>query len=468
MKFHSQTLTCPLCDKLSRVEQLPDEELVWEFPHSVALLGPWQYHTGYCILVARAHAVELHHLPDSVRRGYLEEMCLVARAIDECFRPRKMNYEALGNQVAHLHWHLFPRRHDDPDALKAVWLGFERAERDAGEKHRLQTGALSRTEITARLRKTLQGLKFETLMNPLRIGTRSSPLALWQARHVSRLLRAAAPEVTLELVEIQTTGDQVRDVPLAQLGGEGVFTKAIQQALQENRVDIAVHSLKDLPTFQVANLVLAAVPPRGPVGDAFVAKKHRAFSDLPAGAIVASSSLRRRAQVHYRRPDLKLVDMRGNVETRLRKLMESDLDAIVLAQAGLERLQLAEQITEILEPSWMLPAVGQGALALECRGDDARARGVVEKINDAATRDAVLAERALLRGLGGGCQVPIGAVTIIEGQVLTLKGVVLTPNGQTRIASEITRTLEEAESMGQSLAEDLLAKGARQILGFEL
>ena len=301
-------------------------------------------------------------------------------------------------------------------------------------------------------------------MTSLRIGTRGSPLALWQAHHVSGLLRAFFPGVRLELVEIQTVGDQVRDVPLGQLGGDGVFTKAIQQALQENRVDIAVHSLKDLPTFTVANVVLAAVPARGPAGDALIAKKHRSFRELPAGAIVGSSSLRRRAQILYRRPDVKLVDMRGNVETRLRKLLDADLDAIILAQAGLERLSLGEHITEILDTSWMLPAVGQGALGLECRSEDARTRSLLEKINDPATHRAVLAERALLRTLGGGCQVPIGALTSVRGDQLTLRGVVLSPNGRERVEGEVTRSLEEPETVGRLLAENLLARGARQIL----
>jgi diadenosine tetraphosphate (Ap4A) HIT family hydrolase len=152
-------MTCPLCEKLSRLSELPDEEVVWQFPHSVALLGPWQYHTGYCVLVARTHAAELHHLADDERRAYLEEMCLLARAIDVTLQPRKMNYEALGNQVAHLHWHLFPRRHDDPETFKAVWLGFERAEHDTVEREKLQTGPISRLEITARLRQTLLNLK---------------------------------------------------------------------------------------------------------------------------------------------------------------------------------------------------------------------------------------------------------------------------------------------------------------------
>ena len=298
----------------------------------------------------------------------------------------------------------------------------------------------------------------------LRLGTRGSPLALWQAQHVSGLLGAACPEVSVELVEIQTIGDQVRDVPLAQLGGDGVFTKAIQQALFDNRVDFAVHSLKDLPTFSVANLVLAAVPARGPTGDALVAKSSVSFNDLPSKAVVASSSLRRRAQVLYRRPDLTLVDIRGNVETRLHKLRDTNLDALILAQAGLERLGLAEHVTEILDTSWMLPAVGQGALGLECRANDAPTRGLLKKINDPATHRAVLAERAMLRALGGGCQVPIGAVTRERGDQLSLRGVVLSPDGSQRIESELTGSATEPEVLGQLVADDLLTRGARAIL----
>jgi len=301
-------------------------------------------------------------------------------------------------------------------------------------------------------------------MTTLRIGTRGSPLALWQAHHVSRLLAEAAPDVRLQLIEIETVGDQVRDVPLGQLGGDGVFTKAIQHALVDNCVDIAVHSLKDLPTFHVPNLLLAAVPQRGPVGDAFISKKYRFFDELPLGATVATGSLRRRAQVLFRRPDLHLVNIRGNVETRLRKLDESDLDAIILAQAGLERLGLEKLITEILDLSWMLPAVGQGALGLECRADDARARALLQKINHGPTRAAVLAERALLRGLGGGCQVPIGALTFFRDGLLILSGVVLTPDGQQRVVGEMARSLAEPEELGHLLAADLLAKGAGKIL----
>ena len=301
-------------------------------------------------------------------------------------------------------------------------------------------------------------------MTPIRIGTRGSPLALWQAHHVTALLRAVAPQRPIELVEIETVGDQVRDVPLTQLGGDGAFTKAIQQALLDNRVDVAVHSLKDLPTFVVEGLMLAAVPERGPTGDAFVSKKHRRFADLPAGAVVATSSLRRKAQLLHRRPDLKLIDIRGNVETRLRKLVEQDLDATILAQAGLVRLGLAEQITEILDASWMFPAVGQGALGLECRTADSQTRAILDQLNDMPTRWAVLAERAMLRGLGGGCQVPIGAVTEIADGMLTLRGVVLPPDGRQRIEAEITGPMEQAEALGQAVAEELRRRGADELL----
>lgn len=301
-------------------------------------------------------------------------------------------------------------------------------------------------------------------MNTLRIGTRGSPLALWQAKHVAGLLRVAAPQHAVELVEIETIGDQVRDVPLVQLGGEGAFTKAIQDALLDRRVDVAVHSLKDLPTFAVAGLVLAAVPQRGPTGDALVSRKYPAFVELPEGAVIGTSSLRRKAQLLHRRPDLKLIDMRGNVETRLRKLVEQDLDATILAQAGLVRLGMADQITEILDQSWMFPAVGQGALGLECRSDDAETCEVLDRLNDPPTRWSVLAERAMLRGLGGGCQVPIGAVTSIAHHVLTLRGVVLPPDGSKRIEAEIAGPVEQAEWLGNELAKHLRARGADELL----
>lgn len=301
-------------------------------------------------------------------------------------------------------------------------------------------------------------------MTPLRLGTRSSPLAMWQAHHVAGLLRTALPDLAVELVEIQTEGDQIRDVPLVQLGGQGAFTKAIQQALLERRVELAVHSLKDLPTFAVEGLVLAAVPQRGTTGDAFVSRKYPRFDALPPGAVVATSSLRRKAQILHRRPDLRLIDIRGNVETRLRKLAEQDLDATILAQAGLERLGLAGHIGEVLDAAWMYPAVGQGALGLECRSDDERTLRALARIDVPTAKACVLAERAMLRGLGGGCHVPIGARTRLDGSALTLQGVVVSPDGTERIAAESAAPMEQAEQLGQSLAQMLRTQGADRLL----
>jgi hydroxymethylbilane synthase len=300
---------------------------------------------------------------------------------------------------------------------------------------------------------------------PLRIGTRGSRLALWQAEHVAALLRPLAATRPVELVEIQTAGDQVRDVPLAQIGGEGVFTKEIQRAVLSGAVDVAVHSLKDLPTLPVAGLVLAAVPVRGATGDVFVSRRHRTFDSLPRGATVATSSLRRRAQALHRRPDLRLVDIRGNVETRLRKLDEQGLDALILAQAGLERLGLGETITEVLDSTWMLPAVGQGALGLECRADDRATMDLLEPLNDAPTRQALLAERSLLRTLQGGCQVPVGAAAIIAAGTLSLRAAVVAPDGSSRIEGTQGGPPARAEELGRRLATDLLEQGARELLG---
>lgn len=298
----------------------------------------------------------------------------------------------------------------------------------------------------------------------VRIATRGSPLALWQANHVAGRLRSLHPSLLVQLVEIQTTGDRDHDAPLSQIGGQGVFTKEIQRALLDRRADIAVHSLKDLPTFAVEGLVLAAVPPRGPAGDALVSNRHRSFAELPAGATVATSSQRRRAQVLHRRPDLRLVEIRGNVETRLGKLTAGDLDAILLAQAGLERLGLSDHVSEILDPVWMLPAVGQGALGLECRSDDTGCRTLLVQIDDPVSRHVVLAERAMLRGLGGGCQLPIGAAGSAAGNELRLRGVVLSPDGKSRIEDDVRGPLEEAEALGQTLAERLLLQGAGRLL----
>jgi hydroxymethylbilane synthase len=300
-------------------------------------------------------------------------------------------------------------------------------------------------------------------MTPIRIGTRGSKLALWQANHVADRLRPVAAPRPVELVIIATAGDQVRDVPLAQIGGEGVFTKEIQRALLEATVDVAVHSLKDLPTIPVEGLALAAVPERGPAGDVFVSERHRRFDDLPRGAVVATGSLRRRGQVLHRRPDLKLIDIRGNVETRLRKVRDQGLDATILAEAGLLRLGLGTAITEVLDQAWMLPAVGQGALGMECRADDPEALCLVGQLNHLPTRRAVLAEREMLRALGGGCQVPMGAVCRVSGDVLVLRGAVVRPDGGQRVEAQQSGPADDPEAIGRRVAEELLAQGAGKL-----
>jgi hydroxymethylbilane synthase len=302
------------------------------------------------------------------------------------------------------------------------------------------------------------------MSRPLRLGTRGSPLALWQAEHVAALLGPLAAPRLVELVRIETEGDRVRDRPLSQIGGDGLFTKEIQNALLDGRADVAVHSLKDLPTAAVEGLTLAAVPARGPVGDVFVSRRHLRFDDLPMGATVGTSSLRRRSQLLHRRPDLKIEDLRGNVETRLRKLDEQGWDGIILAEAGLMRLGLEGHITEILDRAWMLPAVGQGALGLECRSDDTETQTLLAPLNDAATRAAVLAERAFLRGLGGGCLVPIGALGEVRDGMLTLRGCVLSVDGSDRIEGVNSGPAMAAENVGRALATVLLGQGAAELL----
>ncbi len=301
-------------------------------------------------------------------------------------------------------------------------------------------------------------------LTPLRLGTRGSHLALWQANHVADRLRAVVSDRPVELVLIETHGDRDQASALSAMGGFGVFTKAIQTALHERRADVAVHSLKDLPTIPEPGLELVAVPPRGPTGDAFVSHKYRRFDDLPDRAVIGTSSLRRRAQLQNRRPGLHLIDLRGNVETRLRKLAEQDLDGIILAEAGLVRLGLANQITEILNPSWMLPAVGQGAIGLECRADDAATKDLVTALLDIDTFRRVQAERAMLLTLGGGCLVPIGATSRVEDGILTLRGAVLSPDGRRRVVATHTGPAETPLAIGQELAAMLLAEGAGDLL----
>lgn len=302
------------------------------------------------------------------------------------------------------------------------------------------------------------------MIPPLRLATRGSPLALWQARHVEAHLAPLADPRHVELVLIETHGDRDQATALAAMGGFGVFTKAIQQALLDDRGDLAVHSLKDLPTIPTDGIRLVATPVRGPTGDAFLSRKHATFDDLPRGAVVGTSSLRRRAQVLNRRPDLQLVDLRGNIDTRLRKLDTLNLDAIILAEAGLVRLGLADRITERLDPTWMLPAVGQGAIGLECRTTDETTANLAKGLNDPATWARVTAERAMLAALGGGCLVPIGATSTVSEGVLTLRGCVLTPDGTRKVVGTHTGHADAPLALGQELAAVLLTEGAGELL----
>jgi hydroxymethylbilane synthase len=304
-------------------------------------------------------------------------------------------------------------------------------------------------------------------MKPIRIGTRGSALALWQARHIEARLQKVDTARPVEIVIIETQGDRDVHTSLARIGGEGMFTKAIQDVVLAGEAEVAVHSMKDLPTAPITGLTLAAIPQRASVYDALVSKKHRRFEDLPHGAKVATGSNRRRAQLLYRRPDLQLVDIRGNVDTRLRKLVELDLDGLILAEAGLSRLGLQTHITELLSVEWMLPAVGQGALGLECRSDDEETKALLAQFDDYTSRQGVLAERAVLRAFGGGCQAPLGVHSECSrerGEML-LTAAVLSPDGRSRVAHTVFGRMELAEGLGSGLGEILIRMGAKEILG---
>lgn len=296
----------------------------------------------------------------------------------------------------------------------------------------------------------------------LRIGTRHSPLALWQAEWVATGLRAAGIEV--ELVHITTQGDVRQRGPIEQIG-TGVFTKEIQRALLDNQVDLAVHSLKDLPTEPIEGLCLAAVPQRAPVGDVLVSREGLLLAELPPGVIIGTGSSRRRSQLLHARPDLRMADIRGNVDSRLRKVQEGLYDAIVLAQAGLERLQLSAHITQQLPLTIMLPAVGQGALGLETRAADASTRETIALLDHPPTHQAVLAERGLLAALLGGCLAPVGAWGRIEADgLLHLTAAVLSGDGRQRLSVEVSAQPAEGIALGHRAAEELLAQGAAELI----
>jgi hydroxymethylbilane synthase len=298
----------------------------------------------------------------------------------------------------------------------------------------------------------------------IRIGSRGSQLALWQANHIADALRRAGHEVSIEI--IRTTGDAQQNVAFNKVGTKGMFTKEIEEALYEGRIDLAVHSLKDLPTEISSAFAIAAVPKREDPRDAFVSLKYGSFAALPSGARIGTSSLRRQAQLRAQRRDVELVEFRGNVDTRLRKLQDGQVDAIVVAAAGLERLGRTEWVRERFSPLVVCPAPGQGALAIETRSDDTRVRAAIAFLDDEETRFAVTVERTALGALGGGCHVPIGIYCRNTPEGIVVSGAVAHPDGSSLIRVELDRQSgQAAEQLGHLTAERLLEQGAREIPG---
>lgn len=301
-------------------------------------------------------------------------------------------------------------------------------------------------------------------MKVVRIGTRGSPLAVWQAEWVRSRLHALYPQYETELVKIKTTGDKILDVPLAQVGGKGLFVKEIETALLEGRVDLAVHSMKDMPAEIPQGLCISAMPERENPLDVLISRNGHPFKDLPKGARLGSSSLRRGAQVRHVRPDLTVHPLRGNLDTRIRKLETEDLDAIIVAAAGVKRLGLKAYITEYLPEAIMLPAIGQGALAIETRDDDDSTLRLIAPLDHRETRLAVKSERALLARLEGGCQVPIAGRAKIVGDELELIGLVAEVDGSVLLRETIRGRVDQPEKLGVELANRLLKQGGRKIL----
>ncbi len=298
----------------------------------------------------------------------------------------------------------------------------------------------------------------------IKIGTRASKLALWQANWVKSALIEANPQQTIELVTIKTKGDKILDVPLAKVGGKGLFVKEIEQALLDGRIDIAVHSMKDMPAEIPAGLGIGAIPPREVPSDVLISKSGLHFSKLKQGGVIGTSSLRRGAQLRYARPDIVIVPLRGNVETRLKKLQTDDLDAVVLAAAGVIRLDLEHRITEYLDSDIMLPAVGQGALCIEIRQNDPDIQKMITELDDPHTRAIVKGERAFLNRLGGSCQVPIAGHGEIQHDTFKLTGLVADLDGSRILKSILSGPADSTEAVGVNLAERLLAQGADKIL----
>ncbi|NNJ94713.1 MAG: hydroxymethylbilane synthase [Halobacteria archaeon] len=300
--------------------------------------------------------------------------------------------------------------------------------------------------------------------DPLRIATRKSPLALWQAEHVRQRLQTLHPGLEVELVTMTTQGDRVLDSPLAKIGGKGLFVKELENGMLEGRADIAVHSMKDVPAELPAGLGIGAILEREDPRDAFVSNSFTGIDDLPLGARVGTSSLRRQCQLRATRPDLEILDLRGNVNTRLAKLDDGDYDAIVLACAGLRRLGMEERITRALDPEAMLPAIAQGVIGIECRSGDTRIDGLIAGLNHPYTATSTAAERAMNARLAGGCQAPVAGYSELDEDLLHLRGLVGWPNGSDTVRGVISGPAADAADLGEQLAEDLLARGARAIL----
>ncbi|WP_415225648.1 hydroxymethylbilane synthase [Psychromonas sp.] len=298
----------------------------------------------------------------------------------------------------------------------------------------------------------------------IRIATRHSPLAMWQANFVKAELLKYHPNLTVELLPMKTMGDKILDTPLAKVGGKGLFVKELEVAILEGRADIAVHSMKDLPVDFPDGLGLAVICEREDPRDAFVANNYLSIEQLPQGAIVGTSSMRRQCQLRALRPDIIIKDLRGNVNTRLRKLDEGQYDAIILAAAGLIRLQMSSRIASYIAPEISLPAVGQGAVGIECRLDDEQTIALLQPLEDANTRVRVTAERAVNLALEGGCQVPIGSFALLDNDQLYLRGLVGSVDGKEIIRKEIRGHKDDAQQLGLALAQQLLDCGAKEIL----
>ena len=298
----------------------------------------------------------------------------------------------------------------------------------------------------------------------IRIATRKSPLALWQANFVKQNLLLAHKDLTVELIPMVTQGDIILDSPLSKIGGKGLFVKQLEQAILNNEADIAVHSIKDIPAQFPEGLMLAAICQRDEVRDAFVANKYASLNDLPEGAIVGTSSLRRQCQLRSHFPHLIIKDLRGNVGTRLNKLDDGQYDAIILASVGLKRLSLEHRITQYIGTDLMLPAVGQGAIGIESRTDDKQILDIISVLDDKKSRACIQAERAMNNALQGGCQVPIAGYCRLNNDELTLQGLVGRVDGSKIIKQQITGFINEAESLGEKLAKQLLNQGADLIL----